>query len=91
MEIENYEAILNTFVKMDISQLENLILVATMLKNSKETTYQKDVEELRELIDDIRANYPDKHLYITTDPEYGNDEIDLIQSKKIFVIASNKT
>ena len=90
MEIENYEAILNTFVNMDISQLENLILVATMLKDSKKKMYDEDVEELRELIKSIRADYPDRHLYITTDPEYGNDEIDLIQSKNIFVIASNK-
>lgn len=90
MEIEKYEAILNTFARMDISQLENLILVATMLKDSKKNMYNEDVKELREMIDNIRANYPDRHLYITTDPEYGNDEIDLIQSKNIFVISSGK-
>lgn len=90
MEIESYEAILNTFARMDISQLENLILVATMLKDSKKKMYYDDVEELREMIDNIRANYPDKHLYITTDPEDDDGEIDLIQSKNIFVITSSK-
>lgn len=89
MNLVQYQTILKTLEEMDILQLQNLIIVATAIKDTKKKMYYRDVEELREMIDRIRTNYSDRHLCITTDIENRDGEIDIIQSKNIFVTTSN--
>jgi hypothetical protein len=89
MNFTQYQTIIKALEDMDILQLQNLIIVATAIKDTKKKMYYRDVEELQKMIDRIRANYSDRYLCITTDIENRDEEIDIIQSKNIFITTPN--